>query len=63
MNKLSILNLGWANGWASTPDIVVECHALGHVPRHTNLDLTMRGLNTEVRCDECGYVYHYDSSG
>ncbi len=57
-----VLNLGWANSWPQDPDIVKKCRELNHKPKERNLDSTWHGLNTEVRCDACGYVYHYDSS-
>lgn len=57
------LDLGWANGWGPEDlQIVKQCKALGHIPKECNLDLTMHGLHHEVRCVQCGYVYHYDSS-
>ncbi len=55
-------DLGWANGWEETPWIVEECQRLGHRPIERNLDPTMHGLDTEVRCEQCNYVYHCDSS-
>jgi len=56
------LDLGWANGWAEDPQIVKQCKELGHTPRTYNLDPTMHGLDHEVICAKCGYMYHYDSS-
>ena len=56
-----VRDLGWANGWNVTPEIVKKCRKL----KHTKSDVDhsrMRGLDHEVRCDICGYVYHYDSS-
>lgn len=56
-----VKNLGWANGWGDTPEIVERCRKL----KHQILDVDhsrMRGTNHEVRCDICGYVYRYDSS-
>lgn len=59
------LDLGWANGWPGEQmlEIVKQCRALGHTPTTTNRDPSMHGLHNEVRCADCGYVYHYDSSG
>jgi hypothetical protein len=64
-----VVNLGWENGWSVTPQIVKDCKAWGHQLHERNLDPSMQrccprpdGLNHEVRCDICGYVYHYDSS-
>ena len=59
----AVRDLGWANGWKETPEIVKRCRALGHKTIDTNRDPTWHGLTNEVRCDECGYVYRYDSSG
>jgi len=58
------LDLGWANGWPVYPLPIMErCKELGHKTTDTNRDPTHHGLHHEVRCRECGYVYHYDSSG
>ena len=58
-----VIDLGWSNGWGkNVPEIVTKCIKLEHTPTETNLDQTHHGLDTEVRCDICGYVYHYDSS-
>ena len=57
-----VINLGWANGWKETPEIVKKCHALGHRPIDIDRGPPFRGLDHEVRCDICGYVYHVDSS-
>ena len=56
------LDLGWQNGWGSDLQIVQECKKLGHKPKMYDLDPTHHGLHHEVRCVECGYVYHFDSS-
>ena len=54
-------NLGWANGWNETPEIVVKCQELGH--QKSSIDRSHgRGADNEVRCNTCGYVFHYDSS-
>jgi len=58
----TVKNLGWANSWSEDPEIVKKCRALGHKVSDRNLDPTWHGLDNEVRCDICGYVYHYDSS-
>ena len=60
--KQAVTYLGWANGWLEVPEIVRRCNEQGHT--HSYVDRTHgRGLDNEVRCDICGYVYHYDSSG
>lgn len=57
----NIKDLGWANGWIKTPDIVEKCRKLQH--RVYDIDRSgMRGSKHEVRCDICRYVYRYDSS-
>ena len=57
------LDLGWANGWPKYPlDIVARCKELRHKTESINHDRAMHGLHHEVRCAECGYIYHYDSS-
>ena len=59
-----VINLGWANSWGSNePEIVKKCKELNHKTIYINHDLSMHGLDNEVRCDICGYVYHHDSSG
>lgn len=56
-----VRDLGWGNGWKQTPEIVKNCRKLKH--RVSDIDHSgMRGTDHEVRCDVCGYVYHYDSS-
>lgn len=56
-----VKNLGWANGWRETPEILKKCRELKH--KTSGVDHShMRGTNHEVRCDICGYVYRYDSS-
>lgn len=51
-------DLGYANGWEKTPDIVKACKAREHIQEIVNLG---RCLN-EYRCEECGYKYKVDSS-
>ena len=51
------------DGSLPVAEIVKRCRALGHKTIDTNRDPTWHGLTNEVRCDECGYVYRYDSSG
>ena len=55
------IDLGWANGWKETPAIVKKCREQKH--EVVNFDRSgNRGLDHEVRCHTCKYVYHYDSS-
>jgi len=59
--EAKVKDLGWANGWGETPEIVKKCRELKHTT--TDVDHShMRGTNHEVRCDICGYIYRYDSS-
>ena len=53
-------NLGYANGWEKTPEIVKECQGKKHNPPHHKT--TMRCV-TRVGCEICGYYYHIDSGG
>jgi len=59
-----VKDLGWANGWKETPEIIKKCKELKH--ETINKDVSSRpgrGLHNTTRCDICGYIYHYDSSG
>lgn len=60
--KPKVQQLGWANGWKETPQIVLDCRAAGHRRSDVDVGPRNRGLDHVVRCDICGYVYHYDSS-
>lgn len=57
-----LVDLGWANSWGETPKMLENCIKLGH--RRTDVDLGSpnRGLNHEVKCGICKFIYHYDSS-
>ena len=54
------LDLGWMNGWRETPRIVKRCRELGHAI--SDVDSSGRGYHHVVKCEECNYVYHVDSS-
>ena len=59
INKLKFL--GWANSWEALkckPEIVKKCNHKKTVIHHTRT-----GSKNEVKCEECGYYYYYDSSG
>ena len=56
--KPAVQDLGYANGWGKTPDIVIGCKELKHVRPERKLRMHVY----EVQCDVCGYVYKYDSS-
>jgi hypothetical protein len=62
-NGSRLVDLGWANSWREDPPEVIQCKTLGHKPLNQNLDSTWHGLHNMVICMECGYQYHYDSSG
>jgi hypothetical protein len=51
--------LGYANGWKDTPEIVKKCAELGHKQYH----LVVGNCDHEYGCVECGYSYLVDSSG
>lgn len=51
-------NLGWANGWDKTPDVVEHCHRQGHKVKSEE---TGRCTH-RYHCDICGYAYMVDSS-
>ena len=56
-------SLGYANGWASTPDVVVSCRAAcsrGEMHDRTTEDVGR--CVTEYTCRTCKYKYRVDSS-
>jgi hypothetical protein len=57
-----LINLGWANGWKETPQIVEECRKKKHYPSDVDHGPPNRGIEHVVVCKECGYIYRYDSS-
>ena len=63
-NEPVIKDLGWANGWYKTPDIVKKCRELGHhrIDRSDAPGVPYKCFNHTVRCDICGYFFKYDSS-
>jgi hypothetical protein len=52
------VNLGYANEWKKTPDIVEKCEKLKHKVFAIKKG---RGL-TEYSCDKCKYRYMVDST-
>jgi hypothetical protein len=50
--------LGYANGWKETPDIVKKCEAKNHKLESKKVG---RGV-TEYICHKCKYVYFVDST-
>jgi hypothetical protein len=61
--KLSPMqNLGWANSWSETPDIVKKCQENKHSVSDVDVGPPNRGIEHVVKCVICRYVYRYDSS-
>ncbi len=58
MTIKEIKDLGYANGWKETPEIVKECRE-----KHKQRSRTIGNCLHEYYCDKCGYVYKVDSSG
>ena len=48
------VDLGWANGWAETPEIVKNC-------THQQTEVNLGSCVHQVTCVECGFTYKYDS--
>ncbi len=57
-NKLYVQDLGYANGWKDTPDIVKKCHEMGHIQNGRNVGRCLH----EYGCGACKYKYLVDSS-
>lgn len=57
-----LTDLGWANDWKETPEIVLKCREAGHpqtLIASAYHDYT-RCLH-RYECRECGYTYREDS--
>jgi len=52
------ISLGYANGWARIPEVVIKCGELGHSRKQETIGRCL----TRYSCDECGYEYKVDSS-
>ena len=50
-------DLGYANGWDKTPEIIKECEQKGHREEVRNVGRCL----TEYSCAICGYKYTIDS--
>lgn len=50
-----MINLGYANGWKETPEIVRQCE-------HKTVTRVVGNCLEETSCEVCGYVYKVDSS-
>ncbi|KKM20685.1 hypothetical protein LCGC14_1642960 [marine sediment metagenome] len=59
-----IQDLGVANGWKETPEVVISCRSVASYvpPPHWPTETKIGKTRTEIRCDICGYRYEYDSS-
>lgn len=57
-------DLGWLNEGPNKErdEAIAKCKSLGH--KRTDIDVgpPHRGIDHRVTCEECGIVYHYDSS-
>lgn len=53
-----MIDLGYANGWRETPDVVKACKVAGHEKTIKNVGRCL----TEYSCPVCGYKYLVDSS-
>ena len=58
---MSTLDLGCANGWRETPQMVKLCQRSSHVQTDVNPTAPQSGIHV-VRCEQCGYTYTYDTS-
>lgn len=54
-----VTDLGFANGWKKTPEIVIRCEEMGH----NKSGKTIGNCLHETGCEICGYYYRVDSSG
>ncbi len=52
-------DLGYANGWSETPEIIKECEKQHHKQYSHNVGNCL----TEYGCGACKYSYMVDSSG
>ena len=50
-------DLGWANGWGETPEVVKKCREAGHSP----VEIGLGSCVHQVTCDKCKITYRYDS--
>lgn len=57
-----IVDLGWANGWKTAPDIIGKCLGarLDGEPHEYTRTKTKRGIHT-MTCKTCKYTYQEDS--
>ena len=63
--SIAVKDFGWANDWGrtgGTPGLVLACQQAHHKVSDVDVGPPMRGMEHVVRCDQCGYIYRYDSS-
>ena len=58
MNDKEIQDLGYANGWGETKEIVDICESLKHKKEIIRIGQCL----TQYICRECGYSYKVDST-
>ncbi len=62
MEQSKLVDLGWANSWRDTPEIVAKCRELEHGKKGV-----LKSWSDYSRCvyyatcPECGYRYKVDS--
>lgn len=56
--RATMKDLGFANGWKNTPEIVKVCKELGHIQYEYNAGRCLH----EYGCGACKYKYFVDSS-
>lgn len=58
MNEIKRMkDLGYANGWNSTPQIIKECKAKGHKIHNETIGRCLE----RSWCEECGFEFRVDS--
>jgi hypothetical protein len=66
MNPPELKDLGWDNAGGETRKAIdsaaAVCARLGHTSSDIDVSIGFRGLDHQVSCLKCGWIYHYDSS-
>lgn len=55
-------DLGYANGWIETPEIVKKCREQNNDFKHIGYRRAIGRCLNEYGCERCGYKYLIDSS-
>lgn len=55
-------NLGYANGWSETPEVVKACRQKQHGKSGYMRETRLGNCLTQYECGECNYYYRVDSS-